>query len=112
MTQHRTVILRDDRDKLGTRQLDATLSADGTLTIEGQDFGDGVEQIFGSGLSQYEWVLTIQSKDIPKLASVLDEGNDVLAALVSRFSNDEAVALQPFLDKHDIQYEFWNWIGG
>lgn len=112
MTQDRTVTLRDDRDELGTRHLYATLSADGTLRVEGQDFGDGVEQFFGSGLCEYEWVLKIQSKDIPKLASALDEGDDVLAALASRFSNDAADTLEPFLDKHDIQYEFWNWIGG
>lgn len=110
MTQ-RSVTLRDVRDKLGTRSLHAMLSIDGTLTIEGHDFGDGVEQIFGQANREYEWVWTIQSLDVAQLLAALNGGDDILAALHLHFSNDRAAAIKPFLDAHDIKYEAWSRIG-
>ena len=107
----RSVTLRESRDKLGVRYLRATLSTNGTLTIEGQDLGDGVEQIFGPGNREYEWVWTIQASEVTKLILALNCGDDILAALLSRFSNDAAADIQPFLDKHAIQYESWSRMG-
>ena len=49
------VTLRDTRDEGGSRHLSASLKGDGTLIIEGQDLGPGVEGFFGSGLTEYEW---------------------------------------------------------
>jgi hypothetical protein len=107
----RSVTLRDIHDELGTRHLTASLSTDGTLTIEGQDLGDGVEQIFGPGTREYEWAWTIQSQDVPRLASALDACDDVLAALADRFSNDAAAELKSFLDERAIPHDCWSRIG-
>ena len=101
-------VLQDFRDELGTQYLSASLASDGTLTIEGQDLGVGVEQTFGTGNREYEWALTIESKDVAQLKSALESGDDVLIALAERFSNDAAAGLQPFIDEHDIHYEFWS----
>ena len=106
----RSVTLRQSRDELGSRYLGASLSVDGTLTIEGQDLGDGVEQFFGKGHREYEWVWTIISNDVVQLKAAL-KSDDVLVALAERFSNAAAAELQPFLDAHGIPYKSWNRIG-
>jgi len=51
------VVLRDVKDSDGSRLLEATLTSEGDLVIEGWDFGAGVERIFG--VREYEWVWTI-----------------------------------------------------
>ena len=104
-----SVKLRDTRDHLGTRYLGAKLSADGTLTIQGHDLGEGVERSFGYW--EYEWAWTIQPEDVATLKSALDSGDDVLAALAARFSNNAAVGLQPFFDENGVRYEFWSRVG-
>lgn len=43
----RTVTLWHQCDELGSRILDATLETNGDLRIDGQDLGNGVEEIFG-----------------------------------------------------------------
>jgi hypothetical protein len=103
--------LRDSHDELGSRYLAASLSADGTLTIEGQDHGDGVEQVFGPGNREYEWTWKIESKDVVLLKSALRSDDDVLVALAEQFSNDAAAGLKPFLDEHGIPHECWSRIG-
>ena len=108
---NRTVTLHHRDDLLGSQYLGASISDDGTLTIEGQEIGDSVERFFGTGYHEYEWTWTIESKDIAQLKSALDSVDDVLVALAKRFSNDAAVELQPFLDKHGIPYECWSRIG-
>jgi hypothetical protein len=102
-----SVTLRQNRDQLGSRYLGASLAADGTLTIEGQDLGDGVERIFGAGNREYEWVWGIASDGVARLKVAL-ECDDVLVALAERFSNDAADELKPFLDDHGIPYK-WSW---
>ncbi len=67
------------------RHLGASFSPDGTLTIEGQDLGDGVEQIFGAGNREYERALTIEPRDVAQLKSALESDDSVLNALVERF---------------------------
>lgn len=111
MTKKMTVILRDIRDKLGTRYLAASISPEGTLAITGQDLGDGVEQIFGPGNREYEWAWTIQAPDVARLAAALDAGDDLLAGLARQFSGDAAAGLKPFLDEKGIPYESWSRIG-
>jgi hypothetical protein len=107
----KSIILRDINNKSGSRYMDASLSDDGTLTIEGQDLGGGVQQLFGTGNYEYEWAWTIQSSNVPKLRSALDAGEDVLAALAARFSKDAAANLKSFLDDQAIPYESWSRIG-
>lgn len=63
------VVLRNVRDVHGTRFLDARLEPDGALVLEGQDLGDGVEEIFGEGLREYEWTWRVAPEDVPRLAA-------------------------------------------
>ena len=105
------VTLRDVRDEEGRRFLGASLTADGALTIAGQDSGDGVEQFFGPGNREYEWAWTIQAHHLPHLATALGTGDDLLAALAARFGDGRAAELQPFLDEQGIPYAFWSRIG-
>lgn len=109
----RSVTLRDLRDERGSRHLSATLDADGTLRIEGQDLGDGVERFFGPGNREYEWALTIRPSDVERLGETLNAGKKagLLAALQQRFSGEAAAEIQTFLDEHEIAYEFWSRIG-
>ncbi len=105
----RSITLRSTSDGQGSRHLWAKLSADGTLTIEGQDLGAGVEQFFG--YSEYEWARTIRPQDVRKLAVALDAGGDVLAALAKRYKDDSSFILESFLDANGIHYESWSRIG-
>ncbi|MCB0058349.1 MAG: hypothetical protein KDE45_15035 [Caldilineaceae bacterium] len=105
------VTLRDMHDEGGHRSLAASLAEDGTLTITGQDLGDGVEQFFGPGNREYEWVWTIRAQHVPQLAAALGAGDDLLAALAARFSDERAAGLQPFLDEQAIPYDHWSRVG-
>ena len=109
--KHRSVALRDVRDEQGIRFLGASFAADGTLTIEGHDIGDGVERFFGPGNREYEWVWTIQAQHLPQLATALGANDDLLAAMAARFTGDRAADLQPFLDEHGIPYDHWSRVG-
>ncbi len=105
------VTLREVRDELGVRVLEAILAPDGTLTIEGQDLGDGVEQFFGPGNREYEWIWTIRAAEAVKLAAALGSPGNVLSGLQARFSGKAAAELQPFLEQHGIVYEGWSRVG-
>lgn len=111
------VVLRHIEDADGTRRLDASLTAEGNLRIEGWDFGAGVKQIFG--VSEYEWAWTIPAASLPALRRALDSGDDrsenrgddLLAALAARFSGDNAAQLDAFLAENKIPTERWSRLG-
>ena len=104
------VTLRDTHDENGRRHLSATLKGDGTLLIEGQDLGPGVERFFGPGLTEYEWAWLIRPPAVRtlKLALACD---DVLTALKDQFSGDAAADLQRFLNDNGVPYEPWSRVG-
>lgn len=105
------VTLRETRDEGGSRHLGASLKGDGTLLIEGQDIGPGVESFFGPGLTEYEWAWNIRPPGVRALKLALACDDDVLTALRDRFSGDAAVGLQPFLDDNGVPYEPWSRVG-
>lgn len=105
------VTLRESRDEGGSRSLTARLRSDGTLLIEGQDIGPGVEAFFGPGLTEYEWAWTIRPPGVRALKLALACGDDLLVALRNRFSGDAAADLQPFLDGNSVPYEPWSRVG-
>jgi hypothetical protein len=105
------VTLRDSRDEGGSRHLGASLKDDGTLLIEGQDLGPGVEGFFGPGLTEYEWTWLIRPPGVRRLKLALACDDDLLAALRERFSGDAAAGLQPFLDNNGVPYEPWSRVG-
>jgi hypothetical protein len=106
-----SVTLRSTRDEDGSRHLGARLEDDGSLLIEGQDLGPAVERFFGPDMTEYEWAWTIRPLGVSKLKLALACDDDVLAALIRRFSGDDAADLGSFLDDNGIPYESWSRIG-
>jgi len=104
-----SVILRSEKEFRDSRFLEASLTAEGDLVIEGQDLGDTVEKYFG--VREYEWVWTIRAGDIPVLLKALGSTSDVLTALSMRFTGDNAAELKSFLDSNEIPHEVWSRMG-
>ena len=69
-------MLRDVRDDQGTQHLQAKLTREGDLVIEGQDLGAGVQRALG--VYEYEWVWTIQAADVPLLNRAGFSGDSVI----------------------------------
>ncbi|MBP6471582.1 MAG: hypothetical protein KBE23_17135 [Chloroflexi bacterium] len=107
----RTVVLRDVHDNLGSRYLAASFTPEGNIKIEGQDLGSGVEQVFGEGIREYEWVWVVKAAHIPALEQALGEPVDVLESLKTRFSGDQAALLKKFLDDQNIPLDPWSRLG-
>jgi hypothetical protein len=103
------VVLQDE-DSHG---LDARITDDGDLVIEGQDLGAVVEGFWGSGLEEYEWTITIRAAHIPQFIAALSgaDGDDILALLAARYSEDRRCATTSFLKEHSIPFDFWNRAG-
>jgi hypothetical protein len=108
-TTGKRVVLRNVEDAQGTRHLQASLTSEGDLVIEGQDLGAGVKSAFG--VYEYEWAWTIRAPDVPLLLAALGGTSDVLPALREQFSDDRAADLQSFLESHDVPYERWSRMG-
>ena len=112
MTGERRVDLFEGRDARGTRAISATLRADGTLIIDGQDLGPQV-QIFGPDFREYEWAWTAQPAEVPRIVEALGgkPGDDPLQVLTdwSRGRNGEDPG--NYLKKAGITLEFWSRIG-
>lgn len=116
--QMQTAVLRDEKTANGSRSVSARIAPEGELIVEGHDLGKGVDSLLG--YREYEWTITIAAADTPKLLHALN-GNGVsgllrrrrtlLDALRSRFSNDRANGLEPFLKERGIPYAFWNRVG-
>lgn len=107
----KTVALRSTQDEGGPRHLRATLTPDGDVHIEGQDFGAAVEKFFGEGYTEYEYALTVRAADVPKLLAALGADRDPLSALQSYFGDPDTPDPQSFLKDHDIPFEFWSRVG-
>ena len=103
------VVLRDVKDPDGSRLLEATLTSEGDLVIEGWGFGAGVERIFG--VREYEWVWTIHAASVGALLHALQATGDVLSALKDRFSAENASELGAFLESHGIATDRWSRLG-
>jgi hypothetical protein len=104
-----TIVLRSIDDELGSRRLEATVNQAGDLVINGRDYGDGVEQVFGEGSREYEWVWTVVSDDVPRLREAL--GGDVLEVLAQRFSGDDAAILGEGLEATGVPVDKWSRVG-
>lgn len=105
------VTLRQTRDELGSRYLQATLAPNGNVVIEGQDLGQGVAQFFGEGLTEYEFAMTIQAADVPLLLKALATQSNVLIALQQQFQSQSNLEPGAFLEAHNVPYTFWSRIG-
>lgn len=108
------VTLRDVRGEGGWRHLSARLTDEGDLLIEGQDLGPGVEECFGPGLTEYEWVHTVHAEHIPLLVAALggEPGEPVLPLLARTCSGAEAIRLSRLLGPDGpVPATFWSRVG-
>jgi hypothetical protein len=104
-----SVILRNEIQKKNSRYLTASFHRDGDLVIEGQDLGKDVESIFGC--SEYEWVWTIRAINIPTLKKALENPDDILLSLKTKFSDENAADLLSFLNDNEIVFESCSRLG-
>jgi hypothetical protein len=109
----RSVILRNQHDAQGTRHLDATLTEDGSIVIEGWDLGAGVEAVWGEGLREYEWAWTVAPGDVPAAVAALGgaEGDDPLALLGAWLRGHRGRDPGSHLRDAGILVEFWSRVG-
>jgi hypothetical protein len=107
-----SVTLRNVRDDQGTRHLEARFTDEGDFVFAGQDLGRGVEQAFGDGLREYEWIWTIRKSDVPALERALEATNATLLARVAeRFADPRCAEIEPFLRSRAIAFERWSRLG-
>lgn len=106
------VVLRDVVDELGSRRLQVETRADGALLVRGEDAGDGVEQAFGEGIREYEWIWSIDAEQVTVVQAALGGGDDVLAELAARFSGPDAAGLGDWLDSIGVVVNKWSRVGG
>ncbi|MBA2310259.1 MAG: hypothetical protein H0W01_13450 [Pseudonocardiales bacterium] len=114
MQARKRVTLRSIRDADGSRHLDAHVTAEGDVVVEGQDLGPGVERAFGPGLTEYEWTHTVRAADVPLLVEALGgaPGDDVLALMRRVCSGDGVVRLAALLAPDGpVPAEFWSRVG-
>ena len=104
LTTHH-VVLREIEDADGSRHLEASLTPNGDVIIQGRDYGDGVERIFG--VREYEWAWTIRAACVPALLRALEATDDVLSAISAQFSGANAGGLSSFLAANGIATERW-----
>jgi hypothetical protein len=106
------VVLRDSREEGGLRHLSAAIRPDGSLVIEGQDLGPGVERVFGAGNTEYEWTWTVAAPDVPAVTDALggEPGEDPLAA-VARWFGEHRTDPGSRLRDAGVAVAFWSRIG-
>jgi hypothetical protein len=106
----RRVVLHEVSNELGTQHEDAVLEADGTVRITGADCGPGVTDIFGPGITSYDWVYVIAPDRVPDLVAALGgtTADDVLA-LVAAYYNRVNGQISGLLRGPTVGAEFSNW---
>ena len=108
-----SVVLRDFRDSRGHRFLEATRREDGGIAIDGQDLGDGVEEAFGAGLTEYEWAWRIEPQDVPAAVAALGghEADDPMRVLEAWFSGHGGKDPGSHLKDAGVPIGFWSHVG-
>lgn len=106
-----SVELRHEVDRTDTRILRAR-THDGGLRIEGHDIGEGVEAVFGKGLTEYEWVVDVAEADLPRLVEALGgRPGEHIINVIRRTYVDDPDHAETVIRDHDIPRKLWNRIG-
>jgi hypothetical protein len=107
-----SVVLREQRDADGVRHLSAAWREDGSLVIEGQDLGPGVERAFGEGYTEYEWAWTIPPDAVEATIVALGggDGEGVLTLLQGYAAHGERDP-GSHLREAGVPIEFWSRVG-
>ncbi|WP_142392578.1 hypothetical protein [Mycobacterium sp. 3519A] len=106
----RHINLRSEhRDDGSWLNLDATLGDDGSLHINGQDFGPVTRMISSDG--EYEYFYTIAAANVPALVAALggEPGTDVIDMLAQRYSGDASYQLEREIRSSGVDYRFTNY---
>jgi hypothetical protein len=100
------IVLRDEKTATDIRRLTVE-STDGGIRISGWDLGDGVRAFHGG--SEYEWTISVATKDLPALVEALGgkPGEDVFE-LMRRFDPNELESV--ILTKPGVPHEWWHWV--
>lgn len=108
-----TITLLDEYTGKNSWHLQARVSENGDLIIEGQDLGHCVEQFWGTGYTEYEWEITVRAVHIPKLIVALGgkDGDNVLLLLAARYKDDNRYADKGFFEEQSVPIEFWSRVG-
>jgi hypothetical protein len=106
----RQVVLRDARDDKGRQFQAAALEDDGTLRIIGHDQCPGVSEVFGAGITSYEWVYVVAPDRVEVLLRHLGggDGDDVLKVLAA-WHEQTGGRISSLLRSPEIGAEFSNW---
>ena len=107
------VILRHTEGPDGARHLEARREPDGSIVIEGQDLGRGVEGVFGAGTSEYEWTRTIACQSVPAAIHALGgaPGDDLLDLLARWTAANGGQDPSVTLDEASVPMERWSRTG-
>jgi hypothetical protein len=78
------------------------------LVIEGQDLRS--EAFFGTGVTEYEYALTVAEADLPAVLTALraEPDADVLDVLAATGSEVVAAGEAAWLTRLGIEFEFWS----
>lgn len=106
-----TVILQQLKETGRSWSLTARITAAGDLIIEGHDLSADLSGIFGEGVREYEYVITVRAGDLAGLLQALDAGADLLQALKTRFGPPQSLPVRAFLKDYGIESEFWSRMG-
>jgi len=106
-------VLRELRDADGSRRLEAGWRDDGSLVIEGQDLGPGVERVWGAGNDEYEWAWVVGSQAVPAMVAALggSAADDPLALLERWYRGHGELDPGIHLRKAGVPIEFWSRVG-
>ena len=107
----RRVTLRDERDGLDSRHLEAYLDETGNLHIDGQDLGPSTSIVSGDG--ECEWRAIINAEDLPRLLGLLGAKADanLLDVLGEQWTGARAGTLEALIRDSDIRVERSSWSG-
>jgi hypothetical protein len=101
-TSPKKTILRNERRGKDVLSLWASLDAEGSLRIEGQDLGPTAAIV--SPDAEYEWIELIEAADIPRLVELLGgiAGTDILTLLEERFTGRGSYEFERLLRESDV----------
>jgi len=105
-----TVVISQKNDEKGYFYRAIHLEDDGSLVIEGQDIGRGVEDFFGGDSSEYEFFRTIRPPavaELERLSGISHTG--LLENLRDHFGTTSA--LEEYLEGGGIVLTVWSRVG-
>jgi hypothetical protein len=108
-----TITLREQRNADGFRRLSADRRPDGGIQIDGHDLGAGVERVFGTGLTEYEWAWVVEPGAVPAAVAALGgrADDDPLRLLAAWAAAHDGADPGPHLRAAGVPLEFWNRVG-